>query len=236
MKISLSTKNRFIKKDIEIDLSQGQLCTLNRDNGKVTQFIMQKALRQGSSVVTYGGFADFYQYIHTYAPNQIATITYNDLIENATVPYIANTDKAAALKVCESFEDYNLSSRYLYMSDRKGQQYADPSMYQCFYQIKAGDITKRKAVTESFLVNVIANALYGRPIHEVLMLIEMPFRPVTDTMLQMLNYAKEINNFNIICTYRSDVYDGQEYALYLKDEKLMLKSRKKEFEVAYEEI
>ena len=137
MKISLSTKNRFIKKDIEIDLSQGQLCTLNRDNGKVTQFIMQKALRQGSSVVTYGGFADFYQYIHTYAPNQIATITYNDLIENATVPYIANTDKAAALKVCESFEDYNLSSRYLYMSDRKGQQYADPSMYQCFYQIKA---------------------------------------------------------------------------------------------------
>lgn len=236
MKVCVSTKNRFLKRNIEIDLNQGQLCTLNEDNGKVSQFIMQKALKQGNSVITYGSFADFYQYIYAYAPNQIATITYNELIENATIPYIANAYKSAVDKVYECFEDYGIYSRGLYMSGRKGQQYADPSMYQCFYQIKAGNITKRKVITESFLVNVIAQALYGRPIHEVLLFIEMPFRPVTDTMLHMLNYAKEIQNFNIICMYKSDVYDGQEYALYLKNEKMMLKRHKKEYELVNEEI
>ena len=237
MVIEVSYQGIIKKKSISIDLKENSVCILNKKTNDALRYTMRCCLEKGCSVITYGSYTDYYKYIYDIAPSFLSNIEYSELINDASVPFLRNSCHMARETVKKVFEDYMMSNRYNYLNKRmNGQQFQDPNRNQAFYQIKAGDITKQKVVTEAFLSNVISQALYEEPLREIVIFLDMPYKPITKTTLEMLEKIEDTPNINLICLYSEDKYDNQPYAITLKGNKYILKTGKKEYVIADEEI
>ena len=223
----------FREQTEEIDTTAQSVCVVNRKDSKATGYLMHGAIEQGCSVIFYGRDTDYYQYVFDIAPTYVSVIDYNTLIDRGEIPYIKNSCDKALEQIGKCYSDYALESRFLYLKNRrKGEQFEDPNTYQCFYQIKDGNIEKEKVVTESFLVNIIAQALYKDPLHEVILFLDMPYRPITLTMFDALHKIKETTNMSLISLYKESENDGQMVVVSSDGNKITFTSRNKEFLIA----
>ncbi len=237
MEISFEQKKWFKKTHIEIDSRQTTISVPNRRSNLAIKGLMRTALKQGCSVITYGAATNFFEYIADIAPNQLSVIEYKELMDDAMLPYISGSCEKAERAVEECFRDYVFDGRYRYLSSRrKGQQFRDPNTHQTFFQIKAGDITKQKVITEAVLVNIIAQSLYKEPLHEVILFLDMPFRPVTTTALDYLGRIHDTSNLSLICMYLGEVVVKSPYEIDSDGQILSFKALNKEFLIPHEQI
>ncbi len=230
MRLTANRKRLIFKDHIDIDTLEYPVCVLKRKDSLAVRYLMRSALKQGCSVITYGRSTDYYRFVSDISPNLLGTITYDELITDARFPYIKNTCDKALKDTEKCYMDFSLEGKLKYIKNRQeGQQYSDPNAFQCFYQIKMGDIEKQMVITESVLVNMIMQALYKESLHEVVLFLEMPIKPVTLTAFDTLRRVKDIGNMSIISLYPDEEYDRQRYVLRSDGEKITLRVANKEF-------
>ena len=220
----------------EVDTMKQSTCVINRDCQNGTRFLMREALKQGCSVITYGKNIDFYQNISDLTPTYISVLEYETLMRQNCIPYIKGScDKAIEL-IEECYRDYSFENKFRYLKRQERQQLNNPCINQSFYQIKRGNIAKEKVITESVLINIVAQALYRESLHELAIFLDMPFKPITRTMLETLDKAKEAANISIICLYYGRNTDGQPVVIDYNNKKMTVEARNRGFYIKDEEI
>lgn len=235
MIIEFDHKKWLKKTHIELDTKSLPIAVTDRRNNPAVRYLMRLAISSGCSVITYGSFCDYYKYISDIAPNSLSVIAYRELMEDAKAPFIRQSNEKSKQAVKNCFCDYCLESRFEFMSERiNGQQYYDPNKNQSFFQIQTGDIAKQKVITEAFLVNIIAQGLYSEPLHEVIIFLDMPFRPITTTALDYLGMIRDTSNISLISMYQEDKDIQSPYIFGSDSQNLALKALNKEYLIPYE--
>lgn len=220
----------FGEQKYEVDTAIEPVCVLHKKNNIAVKYLMRKALEQGSSVITFGSSTDYYKYVNDIAPSYIGVIDYKSLIDDGAIPYIKDSCKKAIEDISSCFADYSLENRFRYLRNRwKGITYDDPNLVKCFYQIKNGNIEKEKVVVESFMVNIISQSLHTEPLHEVVVFLDMPYKPITLTMFDSLHAIKSTTNMSIVSLYGGSDYDNQPVVVDSDGQKIIIVAQNKEY-------
>ena len=237
MRFSIEIKKLFGKK-LNISMHSGQLAVVNRGDKDLAGKLMALALSKGCSVIVYGGDVDYYRYIKDVEPQYIGTIDNMTLLQDYKAPFLKGTKDRAETLIRKCFSDYDLDGKYLYLNRKStGMQIEDPNLYKSYIQIKRGNTSKDRVVTEALLVNILSTCLYADTLHELVLFIEGPFKPVTETALVVLTeVAKSSRLINVVLMYNGMDCDTEENAMYSEDGKIFIKSRNWTFEVKNGEI
>ncbi len=197
--------------------------------------LMRKFIYGGSSIITYGK-SDYYMHIHDVSPSSIATVGYDEIIRDCKLPYIKDSCNATCEEIKKSFEDYEMYQKYSYMSKRKdGQSFYDPQMFQSFYQIQRGNTVKERFFTESFLLNILSQCLYVDGQHEITLFLTMPFKPITATMLDVMEKVQD-GYINLICIYKNENESNSKYTFISDGTKCLLRCPKRSFYIKDEQV
>lgn len=233
----LTYKTRgLIKKKISISTTDNNVALLNRSDKNTAGYMIRTAITGGCSVVIYGNEIDYYRYIHDLDIRNIGTFDSSLLQEKYKIPFIEDTNSTTKEHVKGCFEDFVMDKRYEYLSRKKGQQLKDPSLYLSYFQIKSGNTSKEKVVTEALLTNIISSPIYKEPLHELMVFLEAPFKPVTSTMIDTLEEASKGKYISIMLLYDSMYFSTEKYGLLKNNEEIIIKTPKRAFEVVDEEI
>jgi hypothetical protein len=218
-----------INQKIKIDTQQEKIAILYREDKAAAGLLMKKAVSSGSSVILYGNDTSFYQFIHECEPPIVHTVDSKRIYEELRVPFLMNSAQNTQLTLREHYVEYMYQGKYEYFVNRNGVQLPDPSRYLSYYQIKAGNTQKERFITESFLLNIISQAMYGNPIHEVSIFLADPFKPITKVMMRFLEEAPL--SVNLIVLYKDCNHGSEKYGVYSDSNGIYIQQNRRKYEV-----
>lgn len=219
----------IFQKNIEIDTQNESIAIVNRENKDAAGLLIRKAIEGGSSVVVYGYDPDYYRYLLGVDPKYVYTLDYHDMQTDAKLPFFEGTCKIGLSKMRQSYQDYCFERQFDYLLRKDGMQFKDPGQFQSFFQIRHGNTAKEKVITESFLLNVLVQSAYASPIHEVLIVMSAPFRPITNTVINMFEHAPL--SVTTVLLYRENKTNGETITLSSDGQRINLKTHRKSFEI-----
>lgn len=229
-----TSKGFFRTNTYEFDTQKNSISVFGDNAENSIAYLMRKMIRSGVSVVVYSN-TDYYYHVHDVVTPYVMTTGYSEIVRDCRVPYIVGSCAESWNRLKECFYEYGMSAKFSYMERKdEGQAFYDPGKYQSYYQIKKGNIEKERFYTESLILNIVSQCLYTEGIHEVALFIDMPYKPVTTTMLNVLEAAHR-GYISLVCVYKNECNISGTHRIHADGQKMILEARNGSFLLENEE-
>ena len=230
----------LFKKKLQLNTHSDYISISQRDDLSATGYLMRQFIQAGYSIIFFGHMRDYYPFIHDVTTPYIAALGYKTIVKDYSFPIIDECDKDTERIIESMFSEFGYESKYRYLNRKKNViALKNPAVYQCHYLIDSSGPMKEAFICEAAFVNLLSSSINtNAQLHKTAVFIDMPYKPVTNIALEILNKAKAMENVAYIPLFKgfNNPIDGNEYIFSSDDEKIFIKSPKREFEVIYEQI